>query len=66
MLQGLYLKIGLPLIFMALLASVLSWIFSQQHLSKALYAFMGAVGFTALLYSGETVMGWIQAAQGGN
>lgn len=66
MVQGLYTMVGLPIIFIAFLWSLASLLFSQQHLSKALYTLLAGMVFTALLYSGDKVMGWIQASQGGN
>ena len=65
MIQGLYTMVGLPIMFAAFLWTLASIFFTHQHLSKALYSLLGSVVFTGLLYGGDRVMGWIQAAQSG-
>lgn len=63
MVQGLYKLVGLPIIFISFLWAVGALIFNQQHVSKALYTLLSALAFTAILFSGDMVMGWLTAAQ---
>lgn len=63
MVVGLYKMVGLPVIFISFLWAVGALIFSQQHVSKALYTLVASLVFTGLLFGGDQVMSWLTAAQ---